>query len=163
MPHSHGLRRSTRNVFSQPYKRHGLPAPTKYLTNYKLGDYVDIKANSAIHKGMPHKFYHGKTGRVWNITPRAIGVECNKRVGGRILRKRIHVRIEHVNPSKSRQDFLVRVQANDQKRQEAKKKGEKLAKGVLKRQPGQPNPAALVKTRKTQIVDVQPLVYEDLA
>lgn len=29
---------------------------------------------------MPHKWYQGKTGRVWNVTKRAIGVEINKRV-----------------------------------------------------------------------------------
>lgn len=32
-------------------------------------------------QGMPHKFYHGKTGRVWNVTKRAIGVELLKQVG----------------------------------------------------------------------------------
>ena len=31
-------------------------------------------------QGMPHKWYQGKTGRVWNVTKRAIGVEINKRV-----------------------------------------------------------------------------------
>lgn len=30
---------------------------------------------------MPHKFYHGKTGRVWNVTKRAVGVELLKQVG----------------------------------------------------------------------------------
>ncbi|KAL1569336.1 Large ribosomal subunit protein eL21x/eL21w [Salvia divinorum] len=39
---------------------------------------------------MPHKFYHGRTGRVWNVTKRAVGVELNKQVGNRIMRKRIH-------------------------------------------------------------------------
>lgn len=29
---------------------------------------------------MPHKTYAGKTGIVWNVTKRAIGVEFNKRV-----------------------------------------------------------------------------------
>jgi large subunit ribosomal protein L21e len=53
---------------------------TNYLTNFNLGDYVDIRANGAIHKGMPYKYYHGRTGKVWNITPRAIGVVVNKRV-----------------------------------------------------------------------------------
>ena len=23
---------------------------------------------------MPHKYYHGKTGRIWNVTKRALGV-----------------------------------------------------------------------------------------
>ena len=34
---------------------------------------------------MPHKFYHGKTGRVWNVTKRAVGVELLKQVGGALL------------------------------------------------------------------------------
>jgi Ribosomal protein L21e len=32
-------------------------------------------------QGMPHKYYHGKTGVVWNVTKRAVGVEINKQVG----------------------------------------------------------------------------------
>lgn len=48
-----------------------------YLRNYKIGQIVDIKGNGAVHKGMPHKFYHGKTGIIWNVTPRAIGVEVS--------------------------------------------------------------------------------------
>lgn len=31
-------------------------------------------------QGMPHKFYHGKTGIVWNVTKRAVGVELLKQV-----------------------------------------------------------------------------------
>ncbi len=34
----------------------------------------------ALLQGMPHKVYHGRTGRVWNVTKRAIGVEVNKQV-----------------------------------------------------------------------------------
>ena len=30
-----------------------------YLITYRVGDIVDIKANAAQQKGMPHKFYHG--------------------------------------------------------------------------------------------------------
>lgn len=39
-----------------------------------------LKANGAIHKGMPHKCYHGKTGRVFNVTKRAVGVVVNKQI-----------------------------------------------------------------------------------
>jgi hypothetical protein len=46
----------------------------------QVGDLVDIVANAAVHKGMPHKFYHGRTGTVFNVTPRAVGVEVNKQV-----------------------------------------------------------------------------------
>ena len=44
------------------------------------GDYVDIKVDSSIHKGMPFKHYHGRTGVVFNVTKRAIGVTVNKSV-----------------------------------------------------------------------------------
>ena len=29
---------------------------------------------------MPHKVYHGRTGVVWNVTKRSVGVEVNKQV-----------------------------------------------------------------------------------
>jgi large subunit ribosomal protein L21e len=29
---------------------------------------------------MPHRFYHGKTGRVFNVTRHAVGIIVNKRV-----------------------------------------------------------------------------------
>lgn len=38
-------------------------------------------ASLAPLQGMPHKFYHGKTGCVWNVTKRAVGVELLKQVG----------------------------------------------------------------------------------
>lgn len=30
-----------------------------YLISYNVGDIVDIKANAAMQRGMPHKYYHG--------------------------------------------------------------------------------------------------------
>lgn len=38
------------------------------------------QGNGAIQKGMPHKFYHGKTGRVFNVTKHAVGVIMNKQI-----------------------------------------------------------------------------------
>lgn len=35
-----------------------------------------------VPQGMPFKFYHGRTGRVWNVTKRAVGVELLKQVRG---------------------------------------------------------------------------------
>lgn len=42
------------------------------------GDYVDIKCNPSIHKGMPFKYYHGRTGIVFNVTKTSLGVRVNK-------------------------------------------------------------------------------------
>lgn len=80
MPAGHGLRSRTRDSFSRAFRKKGTIALSTYLRIFKIGDYVDIKVNGAIHKGMPHKFYHGRTGRVWNVTKRAVGVEVNKQV-----------------------------------------------------------------------------------
>jgi large subunit ribosomal protein L21e len=44
-------------------------------------------------------------------------------VRGRIIRKRIHVRIEHIQPSRCRADFLKRREDNDAIKHEAKVKG----------------------------------------
>merc|ERR1712076_169529 len=112
MVNSYGLRSGTRDMFSKP----------------------------GIHKGMPFKYYHGKTGRVFNVTPRAVGVEINKHVTPRgvIYKKRIHVRIEHVKKSRCREEFLRRVKENDLASKEYKKSG---VKKVLKRQAGAPKPS----------------------
>jgi len=46
-----------------------------------------------------------------------------RQVNGRIIRKRIHVRIEHIQPSRCREDFLRRRETNDRIKHEAKVKG----------------------------------------
>ena len=119
MPAGHGTRARTRDSFSRGFRQKGYIPLSTYLTTYKLGDYVDIKVNSAVQKvneadtrglqpahttcsrhntyvpglaisdcltmylqGMPHKVYHGRTGKVWNVTKRAVGVVVNKQVCG---------------------------------------------------------------------------------
>ena len=71
---------------------------------------------------MPHKCYHGKTGGVYNVTQHAVSIVVNKRVKGKILAKRINVRIEHIKHSKSRDSLLKRVKENDQKKRKPKRK-----------------------------------------
>ena len=123
-------------MFSRAFRKKGVIPLTTYLRKYKVGDYVDIKVNSAVHKGMPFKVYHGRTGVVWNVTKRAVGVEVNKEVNGRIMKKRIHVRVEHVSPSRCREAFINRVKSNDEAKHEAKEKG--VAAPKCKRQPKGP-------------------------
>ncbi|KAI4378494.1 hypothetical protein MLD38_015965 [Melastoma candidum] len=142
MPAGHGLRSRTRDLFSRPFRKKGYIPLSTYLRTYKIGDYVDVKVNGAIHKGMPHKFYHGRTGSVWNVTKRAIGVEINKQVGNRIIRKRIHVRVEHVQPSRCNEDFQLRKKKNDQLKAEAKAIGKVIS---TKRQPEGPKPGFMVE------------------
>jgi large subunit ribosomal protein L21e len=158
MPHSFGYRARTRKLFAQPFRKHGPVPLSKYLTTYKIGDYVDIKANASIHKGMPFRFYHGRTGVIWNVTPRAVGVEINKQVRNRIVKKRIHVRVEHVQPSRCKEDFLNRVKANEAAKKAAKAKGVKAR--LHKRLPAQPKPGKIVKAKITEAETIAPLKYE---
>ena len=160
MPHSFGYRARTRHLFARKFREHGPTHLSTYLEVYKVGDIVDVHANASIHRGMPHRFYHGRTGIVYNVTPRAVGVIVNKTVGNRIIPKRINVRIEHVSHSTCRQDFLERVKSNDAKKKAAKEKGEKLPISQLKRQPPQPRPARLVKTAGNLPRSVAPIPYE---
>ncbi len=50
MPAGAGLRQKTRHTFSRGFRNHGFIPLTTYLRNFKVGDYVDIKVNAAIHK-----------------------------------------------------------------------------------------------------------------
>ena len=76
-------------------------------------------------------------------------------IGGRIARKRIHVRIEHVQHSKCRDDFLNRVKDNEKAKALAKKTGKKVN---LKRINKQPRAGKTVKGKKTTFVCPQPYV-----
>jgi len=152
---SHGLRSRTRDLFSRPFRKAGYIPVSVYLRNYKVGDYVDLKVNSAVHGGMPFKFYHGRTGQVWNVTKRSLGVEVNKQVNTRIVKKRLHVRVEHVTPSRCREEFLERRTRNDKMKAEAKAKGEKVN---TKRQPEGPKPGFKVEGQVMETVT--PIPYD---
>merc|ERR1711939_541852 len=78
MPHSFGYRARTRDMFKRGFKNHGMINLSTYMKTYKVGDIVDIKANAAEQRGMPHKYYHGRTGIVYTVTPRAVGSSCTR-------------------------------------------------------------------------------------
>ncbi|KAJ1969219.1 60S ribosomal protein L21A [Dispira parvispora] len=159
MPQSHGYRKGTRHMFARKFREHGMIKLSTYLQIFKVGDIVDIKANSAQQRGMPHKYYHGRTGIVYNVTKSAVGVIVNKRVGGRYLEKRVNVRIEHVRHSRCREDFVRRVKQNAQLSAEAKASGQKA---VLKRIPAQPREGHFVSSKNNVPTTMQPIPYDTL-
>uniref|UniRef100_A0A8C6S2U9 Large ribosomal subunit protein eL21 n=1 Tax=Nannospalax galili TaxID=1026970 RepID=A0A8C6S2U9_NANGA len=146
-----GKRRGTRYMFSRPFRKHELVPLATYMRIYKKGDIVDIKGMGTVQKGMPHKCYHGKTGRVYNIIQHAVGIVVNKQVKGKILAKRINVHIEHIKHSKSRDSFLKHVKENDQKKRE------------LKHQPAPPREAHFVRTNGKEPELLEPIPYEFMA
>ncbi|CAD7671881.1 unnamed protein product [Nyctereutes procyonoides] len=120
------------------------------MTNeiYNKGDIVDIKGMGTVQKGLPHKCYHGKTGRVYNVTQHAVGIVVNKQVKGKILAKRINI------------SFLKGVKENDQKKKEAKERGTWVQ---LKRQPAPPREAHFVRTNGKELELLEPIPYEFMA
>merc|ERR1712144_202401 len=120
MPHSFGLRARTRHMLKR-----------------------DIKANAAQQKGMPHKYYHGRTGIVYNVTPSPVGVIVYKVVGNRYLEKRVNL--------------LNRVKSNAEKKKEAKAKGEHVQ---LKRLPVAPRESRTVSTQDNTPQTLAPIPYD---
>ncbi|KAH0837801.1 translation protein SH3-like domain-containing protein [Lanmaoa asiatica] len=177
MPHSFGYRARTRDMFKRGFKKHGPVKLSTYLINYRVGDIVDIKANAAQQKGMPHKYYHGsvrfirtlagyfylnpenrrRTGIVYNVTPHAVGVIVYKVVGNRYIEKRVNLRVEHVKHSKCRQEFLDRVKRNHDAHVAAKEKGERVS---LKRVHALPREAHIVSIAENAPQTMVPVPYE---
>lgn len=112
-----------------------------YLEKIKVGEYVDIIVDGSIHAGMPHLFYHGRTGRVFNVNPKSLGVVINKEVRNRIIEKRLNIRREHLRKSNCRTAFISRIQENDRLKTEANKRGERIS---TKRQPVLPRGTEVV-------------------
>lgn len=146
-------------MFSRPFRKHGVVKLSTYLTTFKRGDYVDIKCNPAIHKGMPFKHYHGRTGIIYNVTKRAVGVRVNKQVNGKVLEKRIHVRVEHVVPSTCRTGHIKRVKDNEATKKAVRDGG--ADKTSLKRTPILPKKAYVVKY-DTEPETIQPEKFNDM-
>jgi large subunit ribosomal protein L21e len=157
MPHAYGYRSRTRDLFKRAFRRHGLPHLSTFLTNYKKGDFVDIVGNGAVHKGMPFKFYHGRTGRVFNVNPNSIGVIINKQVRNRIVHKRVHVRVEHLKRSTCQQHFKERV-----KQVEEEKRKNKGAKQSRKRLPVAPKGEQKVDASKTTSTFQNPDFHKEI-
>jgi large subunit ribosomal protein L21e len=70
---------------------------SKLLYEYAPGSQVVVKIDSAIHKGMPHRRYHGRVGTILNKRGRSYVVSVSQ---GDALRE-IIVRPEHLEPYKS--------------------------------------------------------------
>ncbi|ODQ77814.1 hypothetical protein BABINDRAFT_181486 [Babjeviella inositovora NRRL Y-12698] len=157
MGKSRGYRSGTRYAFQRDFKKHGAIPLSTYMKIYKVGDIVDIKANGSIQKGMPHKYYHGKTGIIYNVTKSAVGVIINKIVGHRYLEKRVNLKVEHIKHSKCREEFLNRVKENAAKKSAAKANGESVQ---LKRQPVMPRGFRVISTEGNVPQTLAPVAYE---
>lgn len=66
-----GYRAQTRSMLRKRPREKGIRPLTSLLIKYEIGDMVDIKIDPSEHKGMPHRRFHGKTGRIVGMRGKA--------------------------------------------------------------------------------------------
>jgi large subunit ribosomal protein L21e len=91
---SKGLRRKSRKVLRKNPRERGMQPLGRALHRYNDGDKVLIKIDPSVHKGMPHRRYHGKIGKV--MEPRGRAYVIGLKDGGK--NRVLIVRPEHLKP-----------------------------------------------------------------
>ncbi len=92
MKRSKGTRQGTRKIMrKKPSERGQLPV-NRALREFEEGEKVKIVIEGSVHKGRPHRRFHGKIGKVEGKQGEAFVVEV--KVGGKT--KKVICRPEHL-------------------------------------------------------------------
>jgi len=94
MKKSKGYRAKTRSLLKRKPREKGKTGLSKVLREYISGEKVVVKINPSIHKGMPHRRYHGRIGVIAKRKGRAYVVNVTQGDAT----KQIIVRPEHLEP-----------------------------------------------------------------
>jgi large subunit ribosomal protein L21e len=97
MSGSKGYRSGTRRLLKKEPRERGKIGLSKLLYEYQPNSRVVIKIDPSVHKGMPHRRYHGKVGTI--IDKRGQSYIVSVTQGDAV--KEIIVRPEHLEPYKS--------------------------------------------------------------
>jgi len=91
---SRGFRRKSRGVLVKKPRLRGLQPLGRLLHEYREGERVVVKIDSAVHKGMPHARYQGRVGVVASKRGRAYIVKMGE--GGKV--RDLIILPEHMMP-----------------------------------------------------------------
>jgi len=91
---SKGYRARTRKLLKKKPRERGKIKISRLLRVYNPGDSVVIKIDPSVQKGMPHRRYHGKVGKIVGKRGRSYIVSVMQ---GEAI-KEIIVRPEHLEP-----------------------------------------------------------------
>jgi len=94
---SKGYRVRTRSLLRKKPRERGKIQLSRLLYEYQEGDNVIIKIDPSVQKGMPHRRYYGKVGKIMGKRGRSYIVSVTQ--GDAV--KEIIVRPEHLKPYKS--------------------------------------------------------------
>lgn len=90
---THGSRMGTRKKLTKPVRAKGKIKIKAYLQKFEIGDVVQVKVDSAHHKGMPFKRFFGKQGKI--VEKRGKSYLVSIKEGGKIksvLSSPVHLR-----------------------------------------------------------------------
>lgn len=93
-----GYRRKTRCILKRKPRERGKTGLSKVLREYEISEKVVIKLDPSVHKGMPHRRFHGRIGVIAKKRGRSYVVNVSQ--GNAI--KEIIVRPEHITPHKEK-------------------------------------------------------------
>jgi len=96
MKGSKGYRSGTRRLLKKEPRERGKMRLSKLLYEYQPSNRVVIKIDPSVHKGMPHRRYHGRVGTIVDKRGRSYVVSVTQ--GDAV--KEIIVRPEHLEPYK---------------------------------------------------------------
>jgi len=96
MRRSKGYRSRTRSLLRKHPRERGKIGLSRILRAYQIGDKVTILLDASVHKGMPHRRYHGRSGTIQEKRGKSyvVSVEMGKQT------KQIIAKPEHINPAR---------------------------------------------------------------
>jgi large subunit ribosomal protein L21e len=94
MRKSKGYRSGARRLLTKEPREHGKLRLSKLLYEYQPGSQVVIMIDSSVHKGMPHRRFHGRVATVINKRGRSYILSVSQ--GDAV--KEIIARPEHLEP-----------------------------------------------------------------
>jgi large subunit ribosomal protein L21e len=87
---SHGFRHKSRNVMTKSAPR----GVSFLLREYQVGQQALVIIDPRQHKGLPHRRYHGKVGRVTEVGRRSVTLDI--KLGNKT--KTLITRLDHIKP-----------------------------------------------------------------
>jgi large subunit ribosomal protein L21e len=88
--HSHGFRHKSRKVMTKKNPR----GVSFLLREYHEGEQALVIIDPRQHKGLPHRRYHGKVGKIINVGRRAVTLHV--KLGNKT--KTLITRFDHIKP-----------------------------------------------------------------
>lgn len=92
MKRSKGTRQGTRKILRKKPRERGQIPVNRALQDFEEGEQVKIMIEPSVHKGQPHRRFHGKTGHVKGKRGQAYIIKV--KVGGK--EKEVIARSEHL-------------------------------------------------------------------